>query len=68
MGIHALTADNVIASSPNDTIKRGGWICPPVGFIKLNADSSFDQDLLRGIVGAVMREDKGKFVVGELED
>ena len=29
MGIHAITANYVIASSPKATMKRGGWIKPP---------------------------------------
>lgn len=33
-----------------------------MGFAKLNVDASIDQDQLRGTVGAVLRDDKGKFI------
>lgn len=42
MGIHALTANYVVAFSPKASMKRGGWTRPPVGFVKLNVDASFD--------------------------
>ncbi|XP_073363270.1 uncharacterized protein [Aegilops tauschii subsp. strangulata] len=35
-----------------------------MGFVKLNVDASFDHDLLRGTTGAVLRDDKGKVIVG----
>uniref|UniRef100_A0A453BAC5 RNase H type-1 domain-containing protein n=1 Tax=Aegilops tauschii subsp. strangulata TaxID=200361 RepID=A0A453BAC5_AEGTS len=41
-----------------------GWSRPPMGFVKLNVDAYFDHDLLRGTAGAVLRDDKGKFIVG----
>lgn len=47
MGIHALTTNYAIASSPKATMKRGGWVRPPVVFVKLNVDVYFDQDFLR---------------------
>ena len=48
MGIQALTTNYVVASSPRASMKRGGWIRPPVGFVKINVDASFDHDLLKG--------------------
>ena len=35
-----------------------------MGFLKLNVDTSFDHNLLRGAVDAVLKDDKGKFIVG----
>jgi hypothetical protein len=64
MGIRALTANFVNASSPKASMKRGGWSSPPTGFVKLNVDASFDHDLLRGTMGAVLRDDKGRFIAG----
>ena len=64
MGIQALTTNYVVASSPRASMKRGGWIRPPVGFVKLNVDASFDHDLLKGTAGAVLRNDKGNFIAG----
>lgn len=59
MGIRALAANFVNASSPKASMKRGGWSNPPTGFVKLNVDASFDHDLLRGTIGPVLRDDKG---------
>ena len=64
MGIQAITANYVIASSLKVTMKRGGWIKPPKGFVKLNVDAHFDHDLCRGTAGAVLRDDKGHFIAG----
>ena len=44
--------------------KRGGWCNPSCGFTKLNVDAAFDHDLLQGAAGAVLRDDKGRFIVG----
>lgn len=62
MGIRAITENYVIASFSNATSKRRGWLRPPKGFVKLNVDASFDQDLLRGTSGTVIRNDEGKFI------
>ena len=35
-----------------------------MGFVKLNVDASFDHDQLRGTADAIMRDDKGNFIVG----
>lgn len=64
MGIHALMTNYAIASTPNATMKREGWIRPPVGFVKLNVDDFFNQDLLRGTAGAVLRGAKRNFIAG----
>ena len=37
-----------------------------MGFVKLNVDASFDHGLLKGTVEAVLRNDKGNFIVGVL--
>lgn len=34
----------------------------PNGHVKLNVDVSFDQDLLKGTTGAIIRDDRGKFI------
>lgn len=65
MGIRAITANYVNAHSPKAIRKKGGWSRPPMGFVKLNVNASFDHDLLRGTAGAVIRDDKGNFIVGE---
>ena len=63
MGIRAITANYVNVCSPNATRRNGGWSRPPIGFVKLNVDASFDHDLFRGAADAVFTDDKGKFIV-----
>jgi hypothetical protein len=64
MGIRALMANYVNAYSPKAKKKNGGWSRPPMGFVKLNVDASLDHDQLRGTTGAVIRDDKGNFILG----
>ena len=64
LGIIALTSNFVNASSPKAAMKKGGWYCPPRGFMKLNVDASFDHDMLKGTMGAVLRDHKGRFIAG----
>ncbi|KAI4994178.1 hypothetical protein ZWY2020_029226 [Hordeum vulgare] len=64
MGILALTTNFVNAPSPKASMRREGWSHPPRGFLKLNVDASFDHDLLRGTMGTVLRDDKGRFIAG----
>ena len=54
----------VNASSPKASMKERGWSCPPRGFVKLNVEASFDHDMLKGTMGAVLRDDKGRFIAG----
>ena len=65
MGAHAIKANYVNAYFLRATCKSGGWSIPPRCFVKMNVDAAFDHDLLQGTTGAVLREDKGRFVVGE---
>jgi hypothetical protein len=58
MGARAITTNYVNAHSPKTTTKIGGWNRPPMGLIKLNVD------LLRGTAGAILKDDKGRFIVG----
>ena len=62
LGIIALTYNFVNASSSKASMKKGGWHCPPRGFMKLNVDACFNQDMLKGTMGAVLRDDKGRFI------
>ena len=64
MGARTMTTIYVDAYSPKAISKTGGWSRPPMGFVKLNVDASFDHDLLRGTAGAVLGDDKGRFIVG----
>uniref|UniRef100_M8AWD8 Uncharacterized protein n=1 Tax=Aegilops tauschii TaxID=37682 RepID=M8AWD8_AEGTA len=41
-------------------LRNGGWSRPPKGFVKLNVDA---HGLLRGTIGVVIKDDKGKFIV-----
>lgn len=60
-----ITANYVNAHSFKATSKTGGWGRPPMGFVKLNIDASFDHYLLRGTTGAILRYERGRFIVGE---
>jgi len=64
MGAQAMTTHYVNAHSPKATSKSGGWRRPPMGFVKLNVDASYDHDLIRGTGGVVLRDDIGRFIVG----
>ncbi|PNT62073.1 hypothetical protein BRADI_5g25075v3 [Brachypodium distachyon] len=58
--IRAMIARFSTACNHRASIK--GWICPPLGLVKLNVDASFDGDSLSGSMGAVIRDDKGHFI------
>ena len=64
MGDRAIAGNYVKAHSSRATNIIGGWIRPPMGSVKLNVDASFDQDMLRGTTEVVLRDDKGRFIVG----
>jgi hypothetical protein len=57
----ALYSNYFAANSPKAT-KRGGWVKPISDHVKVNVDTSFDADQLRGTTGAVIRDCKGNFV------
>ena len=63
MGARAITANYFNAYSSKAIRKIGGWSIPPRGFVKLNVDAAFHHDLLQGTAGAVLRDDKGRFIV-----
>lgn len=62
MSIQVLTANFTVAVLPKARVKKGGWSCPPHGFVKLNVDAAFDQDSLLGAAGAIVRDSKGAFI------
>lgn len=62
IGIWALMSNYMSASSPIITMKKGGWIRPPKGLVKLSVDASFDQDMLRGTDEVALKYHKGNFV------
>ena len=62
MGARAITTNYVNVQSSRATNRIEGWMRPPLGFVKLNVDASFDQDMLRSTTGAVLRDDKGRFI------
>ena len=68
MGICAITLNYVMAISPKATMKRRGWTQPQRGVVKLNVDVYFDHHLLRGTAGDILRDDKGKFIAGGIEE
>ena len=64
MGILAIASNYIKTYSPKAKRKSEGWSKPSMGFVKLNVDASFDHDQLRGTTGAVIRDDRGNFIVG----
>ncbi|KAI4974372.1 hypothetical protein ZWY2020_047652 [Hordeum vulgare] len=62
LAIRGLSANFSIACAHTAKIRTGGWNKPPKGHVKLNIDAGFDQDLLQGSVGAIIRDQKGQFI------
>ncbi|KAE8802568.1 hypothetical protein D1007_21758 [Hordeum vulgare] len=56
-----------IACLPKAKLRSGIWEWPPKGYMKLNVDAGFDQDLLEGSVGAVIRDQSGQFIAAANE-
>ena len=46
LSVHGLAANFSIACSPKAKFWSGIWEKPPKGYMKLNVDAGFDQDLL----------------------
>ena len=61
--VRAMAENFVIACDPKAVLKKDGWRKPPNGFVKLNVDVAFDYDALHGVMGAVIRDDRGHFIV-----
>lgn len=64
VGIYVKMTNYVMAHYPKATTKKQGWTQPPMRFVQLNVDASFDHDLLRDLAGVVLRDASGKFIVG----
>ena len=60
--VRVLTANYTSAAAPKAKRKTGGWELLPRGHVKLDVDASFDDDLLVGTAGAIIRDDKGNFI------
>ena len=58
-----LTANYTAAAAPKAKRKTGGWELLPRGHVKLDVGASFDDDLLVGTAGAIIRDDKGNFII-----
>ena len=65
--VRSLAENFIVANSPRPRVHLGGWMRPRTGYVKLNVDASFDQDLLEGSAGAVIRDHKGKFIAAANE-
>ncbi|KAE8811717.1 hypothetical protein D1007_11513 [Hordeum vulgare] len=62
LAIRGLSANFSIACAKTAKGRTGGWSKPPQGYVKLNVDAGFDHDLLRGSIGAIIRDQKGQFL------
>jgi hypothetical protein len=60
--VRILTVNYSSAIAPKAKRKQGGWELPPRGYVNLNVDTYFDQDLLKGTAGAIIRDDRGEFI------
>ncbi|KAE8811226.1 hypothetical protein D1007_11975 [Hordeum vulgare] len=66
--ISALVKNFVTARRRRPGVVRHGWQRPPDGIYKLNVDASFSEDSETGSTGAVLRSNKGVFIVGSCSD
>ncbi|KAE8782424.1 hypothetical protein D1007_44087 [Hordeum vulgare] len=62
LAIRGLSANFSIACAKTAKGRTGGWSKPPHGYVKPNVDAGFDHDLLRGSIGAIIRDQKGQFL------
>ena len=67
LAVRGLAANFSIACSPNAKLRSGIWEKPSKGYMKLNVDAGFDQDLLEGSVGAIIRDQSGQFIAAANE-
>ncbi|KAI4999787.1 hypothetical protein ZWY2020_004376 [Hordeum vulgare] len=67
LAIRGLLANFSIACAHIAKIRTGGWNKQPKGYMKLNVDAGFDQDLLQGSVGAIIRDQNGQFIAAANE-
>ncbi|KAI5010157.1 hypothetical protein ZWY2020_012294 [Hordeum vulgare] len=62
LAIRGLSANFSIACAKTAKGRTGGWSKPPHGYVKLNVDAGFDHDLLRGSIGAIIRDQNVQFL------
>ena len=67
LAVRGLAANFVIARKPKAKARSATWTRPRAGYMKLNVDGGFHNDLLEGTVGAVLQDHKGKFVAAANE-
>ena len=63
VAISSLIANFRAAHSSRAKPKKVNWTKPPVNYVKVDVDASFDADDLRGTTWSVTRDSKGQFVV-----
>jgi hypothetical protein len=62
--ISALALNYFRALKKNAGIRRHGWEKPKEDFVKLNIDAAFSHEYLSGATGAVLRDEKVRFIAG----
>jgi ribonuclease HI len=60
--ISVLALNYFRALKRNAGIRRHGWEKPKEDFVKLNIDAAFSHEFFTGATGAVLRDEKGKFI------
>lgn len=63
MTIQTLSASFVHAVNPKLKAKESSWMKAIEGFVSVNVDAAFELDTRRGSTGAVVCDDKGKFLL-----
>ena len=63
MSIGALVTNYWRAGKRPIERKKKAWSCPAEGIIKINVDIAYDVDEGKGGMGAVARDNKGKFMI-----
>ena len=62
LAVRGLAANFSIACSPNAKLRSGIWEKPSKGYMKLNIDAGFDQDILERSVGAIIHDQSGQLI------
>ena len=62
MSIRVITENNIRALRKSGSIRKSKWSRPKEGFVLINVDASFNEESLSGGIGAIIRDDTGKFI------
>lgn len=66
--IIAATGANETEGTPSKEVRMIGWLRPKEGFLKLNMDGSYREDLAQASVGDLLRDEFGKWITRFMEN